>query len=151
MRALLQRVSSASVSIEGATRGRIGAGLLVFVAIEATDGESDIAWLSEKITQLRIFPDAAKVMNRSVFEAGGEVLLISQFTLLAVTKKGTRPSWHRSAPPAVALPLYQLLIHRLEADLGKPVQTGEFGAEMSVALVNEGPVTLMIDSKNREL
>src|SRR5436853_4034513 len=121
MRALLQRVSTAAVSIQGASRARIGAGLLVLVAVETSDGESDALWLADKISQLRIFPDDAGVMNRSVLEVNGEVLVISQFTLLAVTKKGTRPSYHRSAPPTIALPLYQVFVKRMGAALGKPV------------------------------
>lgn len=150
MRAVLQRVSQASVAIAGQVRGQIGPGLLVLVAVEESDAAEDIEWLSGKIVRLRIFPDDAGYMNRSVQEAGGEILLISQFTLFASTKKGNRPSFLRSAKPEVATPRYEQFKSRLAQDLGKPVASGEFGADMQVSLVNDGPVTLIIDSKNRE-
>ena len=150
MRALIQRVSQAGVTIHGVVKARIDKGLLVLLAVEAADTAEDIAWLSGKIVCLRVFPDAAGVMNRSVVEAGGDILLISQFTLFASTRKGNRPAYSRSANPQFALPLYQNFLHRLSADLGKPVPTGEFGADMQVDLINDGPVTLMIDSKLRE-
>jgi len=150
MRAVAQRVSEASVTIEGQVRGAIRLGLLVLLAIEGTDAQEDIEWLSGKIVRLRIFNDEDGVMNRSVQEVHGEVLLISQFTLLASTKKGNRPSYSRAAPPEDAIPLYEAFTRRLSADLGRPIQTGAFGADMKVSLVNDGPVTIIIDSKNRE-
>ena len=150
MRAVIQRVSRAGVSIQNAVKGRIEKGLLVLLAIEETDGREDIEWLSGKIVRLRVFPDENGVMNRSVLEAGGDILLISQFTLFASTKKGNRPSYSRSAAPPTAIPLYQDFVQRLTADLGRPVQTGEFGANMQVDLTNDGPVTIIIDSKLRE-
>jgi len=138
------------VTIEGQVRGAIRLGLLVLLAIEDTDAQEDIEWLSGKIVRLRIFDDEDGVMNRAVQEVHGEVLLISQFTLLASTKKGNRPSYSRAAPPEVAIPLYEAFTRRLSADLGRPIQTGAFGADMKVSLVNDGPVTIIIDSKNRE-
>ena len=150
MRAVIQRVSEASVTVEGAVKGAIRHGLAVLLAVEAADTTDDIEWLSGKIVRLRIFDDENGVMNRSVQEAQGEVLLVSQFTLFASTKKGNRPSYSRSAPPEVAIPLYAAFVKRLQLDLGKPVQTGEFGAQMLVSLINDGPVTIIIDSKNRE-
>jgi D-tyrosyl-tRNA(Tyr) deacylase len=150
MRAVLQRVSRASVTIDNAAKGRIERGLMVLLAVEEADTAEDIEWLSGKIVRLRIFPDENGVMNRSVQEIGGEILLISQFTLFASTRKGNRPSYSRSAGPQVAVPLYEAFIRRLSADLGKPVQTGEFGADMKVELVNDGPVTIIIDSKLKE-
>lgn len=150
MRAVLQRVSEASVTIGGETRGAIRSGLVVLLGIEEADTAEDIEWLSGKIVRLRIFNDAAGVMNLSVQETGGGILLISQFTLHASTKKGNRPSYIRAARPEVAVPLYEQFLVRLTADLGRPVQTGEFGADMKVALVNDGPVTIVMDTKARE-
>ena len=150
MRAVVQRVSEASVTIKGQVRGVIQKGLLVLLAVEEDDAQEDIEWLSGKIVRLRIFNDEDGVMNRSVQEVHGEVLLISQFTLLASTKKGNRPSYSRAAPPEDAIPLYEAFTRRLSADLGRPIQTGAFGADMKVSLVNDGPVTIIIDSKNRE-
>jgi D-tyrosyl-tRNA(Tyr) deacylase len=150
MRAVVQRVSEARVTIAGAVKGSIRAGLLVLLAVEEADTDEDIEWLSAKIVRLRIFDDANGVMNRSVQEAQGEILLVSQFTLFASTRKGNRPSYIRSAGAQVAVPLYEKFIARLEQDLGKPVQTGEFGAMMQVSLTNDGPVTIIIDSKLRE-
>lgn len=150
MRAVLQRVSQADVTIAGVCKGRIGRGLLVLLAVEDADTQEDLEWLSGKIVRLRTFPDEAGLMNRSVQEIGGEILLISQFTLFASTKKGNRPSYLRSAKPEVAIPLYEQFKSRLTQDLGKPVATGEFGADMQVSLVNDGPVTIIIDSKQRE-
>ncbi|HWD20243.1 MAG TPA: D-aminoacyl-tRNA deacylase [Verrucomicrobiae bacterium] len=150
MRAVLQRVSQASVTINGTVTGSIARGLLILLAIEESDTAEDILWLSGKIVRLRIFPDDQGVMNRSVQEISGEILLISQFTLFASTKKGNRPSYSRSACPEKAIPLYEQFIAKLTVDLGKPIQTGEFGADMQVALVNDGPVTIIIDSKIRE-
>ena len=147
MRAVIQRVSQASVTIGGEVRGSIQQGLLVLLGIEEADTTEDIEWLSGKIARLRIFNDEAGVMNRSVSEAGGGILLISQFTPFASTKKGNRPSYIRAARPEVAVPLYEAFIRRLTADFEQAIQTGEFGADMKVALVNDGPVTILIDSK----
>jgi len=150
MRAVIQRVSQANVAICAAVKGSIAEGLLVLLAVENSDTAEDIQWLSGKIVRLRIFNDEAGVMNRSVQETGGDILLISQFTLFASTKKGNRPSYSHSADPDVAIPLYERFIAQLAADLGKPVQTGEFGADMQVTLTNDGPVTIIIDSKLKE-
>lgn len=150
MRVVIQRVSEASVTIEEKIHGRIGKGLLVLVGIEDADTAEDVQWLSAKMVQLRIFNDDNGVPNISVKDMGGEILLISQFTLHASTKKGNRPSYIRASKPEVAIPLYEVLIARLQADLGKPVATGIFGADMKVALVNDGPITIVMDSRNRE-
>lgn len=150
MRAVVQRVSRASVAIQNTVKGRITRGLLVLLAVEEADTAEDIEWLSGKIVRLRIFADEQGLMNRSVQDVGGDILVISQFTLFASTRKGNRPSYTRSAPPSMAIPLYEAFVKRLESDLGKPVPTGEFGADMQVELVNDGPVTLIIDSKLRE-
>jgi D-tyrosyl-tRNA(Tyr) deacylase len=150
MRAVIQRVSSANVVIDGNVKGAISGGLLVLLAVEEADTSEDIEWLSGKIVRLRIFDDEAGVMNRSVQDASGEILLVSQFTLFASTKKGNRPSYSRSAPPEKAIPLYESFKARLAEDFGKPIQTGEFGADMAVTLTNDGPVTIIIDSKLRE-
>ncbi len=150
MRIVLQRVSSASVTIDGRVTGQIGSGLVVLLGIAADDGPADGEWLAQKLVKLRIFADEAGAMNRSVMENGGGILLISQFTLLANTQKGARPSFNQAARPEHARPLYQLFITQLTTMLGRPVATGEFGAHMQVALVNDGPVTLIIDSKVRE-
>ena len=150
MRAVIQRVAEAKVTISGTIKGAIEHGLLVLLAIEEADTAEDIEWLSGKIARLRIFDDEAEVMNRSVQEVQGGVLLVSQFTLFASTKKGNRPSYSRSAKPEIAVPLYEQFIARLAADLGKPVKTGQFGADMQVSLINDGPVTIIIDSKSRE-
>lgn len=150
MIAVIQRVSEASVKIEGAIKGTIGLGLLVLVGIEEADEQEDINWLSKKITNLRIFEDREGVMNRSLLDINGELLLISQFTLHASTKKGNRPSYIKAAKPPVAVPLYQQFIEQLTTDLGKSIQTGEFGADMKVSLLNDGPVTIIIDSKDRK-
>jgi D-tyrosyl-tRNA(Tyr) deacylase len=150
MRAIIQRVSRASVTIEDKIKGEIGHGLLVLLGIEDHDGNDDIEWLSKKIINLRIFNDDNGVMNRSVKECSGELLLISQFTLFASTKKGNRPSYIRASKPEVAVPVYEKIISQLENDLERTIQTGEFGADMKVELVNDGPVTIFIDSKNRE-
>jgi D-tyrosyl-tRNA(Tyr) deacylase len=150
MRAVIQRVSEAQVSIAGVVKGAIRHGLAVLLAVEEADTVADIEWLSGKIVRLRVFDDANGVMNRSVQEAQGGILLVSQFTLFASTKKGNRPSYSRSARPEIAVPLYQQFAARLAQDLGKPIETGEFGAEMRVSLTNDGPVTIIIDSKARE-
>lgn len=148
MKAVIQRVSEASVKIEGRIKGQINSGLLVLLGIEEADTTEDIEWLCGKICRLRIFGDENGVMNMSVQEINGEVLLISQFTLHASTKKGNRPSYIKAARPEVAIPLYEAFIKQLEKELGKPIQTGEFGADMKVSLVNDGPVTIIIDTKN---
>jgi D-tyrosyl-tRNA(Tyr) deacylase len=150
MRAVIQRVAEAKVTIDGIVKGAVRTGLAVLLAVEPADTAEDIEWLSGKIVRLRIFDDENGVMNRSVQEVQGDILLVSQFTLFASTKKGNRPSYSRSAPPPVAVPLYEHFIARLTHDLGKPIQTGEFGAHMVVSLTNDGPVTIIIDSKARE-
>jgi len=150
MRIVIQRVSEASVKISGAVKSDIGKGLLVLLGIEEADNNEDIEWLCGKIARLRIFADANGVMNLSIMEAGGEILLISQFTLHASTKKGNRPGYIKAAKPEVAVPLYEKFILQLEKETGREIFTGEFGADMKVALVNDGPVTIIIDSKNKE-
>ena len=150
MRAVLQRVSSASVSIGSERVGEIGVGLVVLVGVEEADDSEDVDWLAGKIVALRLFPEGESAWARSVAEIGGEILLVSQFTLHASTKKGTKPSWHRAAKPDVAMRLYESMKARLETLLGRPVASGRFGAMMQVKLVNDGPVTVLIDSKNRE-
>jgi D-tyrosyl-tRNA(Tyr) deacylase len=150
MRAVIQRVAHASVSIGGNLTAGIGRGLLVLVAVEDADTAEDMAWLSGKICRLRIFNDDQGLMNRSVQEVQGELLVVSQFTLFASTHKGNRPSYSRAAKPDTAVPLYEAFVRQLTADFGRPVGTGEFGADMQVALVNDGPVTIIIDTKSRE-
>ena len=150
MRAVIQRVSNASVTINNVIPASIQNGLLVLVGIEDADAGEDIAWLSNKIVNLRIFNDEHGVMNKSVMEIGGDILLISQFTLHASTKKGNRPSYIKASKPAIAIPLYEKMISQLQTDLGKNIFTGEFGADMKVQLTNDGPVTIVIDTKNRE-
>lgn len=150
MRAVIQRVTQASVTIHGTVKGAIKTGILVLIGIEETDTDEDIEWLCGKIARLRIFPDQNGVMNLSVMEINGDVLLISQFTLHASTKKGNRPSYVKAAKPELAVPLYKKFIHQLEKELGIKISTGEFGAKMEVALINDGPVTIIIDSKMRE-
>ena len=150
MRAVLQRVKRASVTVEGNITGAIEDGLLVLLGIEEADTLEDMNWLSSKLVNLRIFNDEQDVMNRSLLEVGGGLLLVSQFTLFAATKKGNRPSYSRAAPPAIAVPIYEKMIELLSAELGKPIQTGVFGADMKVELLNDGPVTIVIDTKNKE-
>jgi D-tyrosyl-tRNA(Tyr) deacylase len=150
MRAVIQRVSEASVTIGGQVRAAIPHGLLVLLAVEEADTAEDLEWLSGKIARLRVFNDANGVMNRSAHEVGGEILVISQFTLFASTKKGNRPSYSRAARPEVAVLLYEAFVRKLGEDLGKPVHTGEFGANMRVSLTNDGPVTILFDTKARE-
>ena len=150
MRVVIQRVLQASVSIGGAETAAIGPGLLVLLGICEEDGREDIEWLVRKIAGLRVFDDADGVMNVDVRDAGGDALVVSQFTLMASTKKGNRPSYIRAARPEVAIPLYEQFCASLETALGKPVPTGTFGADMQVALVNDGPVTICIDTKNKE-
>lgn len=150
MRAVIQRVSEAAVKVDGVVTGAIQSGLLVLLGIEDTDTLEDIAWLSAKIVNLRIFNDDAGVMNVSLKDANGDLLLVSQFTLFASTKKGNRPSYIRASKPDVAIPLYEKMILQLEQDLGTTIQRGIFGADMKVSLVNDGPVTIFIDSHNKE-
>lgn len=150
MKAVIQRVSNATVTIDTKIVAQIGNGLLIFLGIEAADAHDDIVWLSNKISGLRIFNDDHQIMNLSVKESHGEVMLVSQFTLHASTKKGNRPSYIKAAKPEIAVPLYESFIKQLELDLGKKVQTGEFGADMKVALLNDGPVTIIIDTKHKE-
>ena len=150
MRIVIQRVSEASVSINGRITGTIKTGLLILLGIEETDTNEDIEWLTGKIVRLRVFNDPEGVMNLSIRDVKGDLLVISQFTLHASTKKGNRPSYLRAARPEIAIPHYNSFIKQLESELQKPVQTGEFGAMMEVSLVNDGPVTLWIDTKNRE-
>ncbi len=149
MRVVVQRVSSASVTIGGVQKSAIGAGLMILLGIGHDDGPEDIDWLVRKVAGLRIFADDEGVMNRSVVEVGGEALVVSQFTLMASTKKGKRPSYIGAAGHELAIPLYESFCQALGAAIGRPVGTGEFGADMQVALVNDGPVTICIDSKNR--
>lgn len=150
MRVVVQRVVSARVEVGGQVVGAIGPGLLVLAGFEDDDGEADLAWISAKLCRLRIFADAAGVMNRSVAESGGEVLAVSQFTLFASVRKGNRPSWSRAARGDVSQPLFERFVRQLEGDLGRSVPTGVFGADMQVHLVNDGPVTIAIDSRNPE-
>jgi D-tyrosyl-tRNA(Tyr) deacylase len=150
VRAVIQRVSQASVGVDGRTCGAIQAGLLVLLGIEEADTPEDIEWLSGKIIHLRIFNDPEGVMNLSVADVGGEILVVSQFTLFASTRKGNRPSYSRAARPEIAIPLYETFLRKLAEDFGKPVQSGEFGADMKVSLLNDGPVTILVDSKNRD-
>ena len=150
MRAVIQRVSKASVAINGKIHSNIGNGLLVLLGIEDADSNEDIEWLSNKIVNLRIFDDENGVMNNSVIETGGDILLISQFTLHAATKKGNRPSYIKASKPEIAIPLYEKMKLQLSEDLGKEIQSGVFAADMKVELLNEGPVTIVIDTKNKE-
>ncbi|WP_242092815.1 D-aminoacyl-tRNA deacylase [Aestuariivivens sediminicola] len=150
MRVVIQRVSQAQVIIEGNEVASIGNGLLVFLGIVNDDTKEDIEWLSNKIIHLRIFNDAQGVMNRSVKETSGDIIVVSQFTLHASTRKGNRPSYIKAAKPDYAIPMYELFVKQLESHLGRPVQTGRFGADMKVQLLNDGPVTILIDSKIKE-
>ena len=149
MRVVLQRVREASVTIDGKVRSAIGPGLLVLLGVGPDDGQEDLDWLVRKVAGLRIFDDEAGVMNRSVVEVGGDALVVSQFTLMASTRKGNRPSYTGAAGHAVAIPLYEAFCQALSREIGRPVGTGEFGADMQVSLVNDGPVTICIDSRNR--
>jgi len=150
MRVVIQRVNEASVTVDGSITGQIGEGLLIFIGIEDADNQEDIEWLSYKMVNLRIFNDDNGVMNKSVKEVNGDILLVSQFTLQASTKKGNRPSYIKASRPEIALPLYENMINQLQKDSGKIIQTGIFGADMKVRLLNDGPVTILIDSKNKE-
>lgn len=150
MRTVIQRVKHASVTIDGTMKSSIEQGLLILLGVESEDTQEDIDWLVGKVSKLRIFDDENGVMNRSVMDIGGDCLVVSQFTLFASTKKGNRPSWLRAAPHSISIPLYEEFCKRLETALGKPVGTGEFGADMKVELLNDGPVTIIIDTKNKE-
>lgn len=150
MRILLQRVREASVSVSGECIARIGTGVLLLVGVEETDTAEDIKWLTAKIARLRIFPDESGVMNRSLLDIGGDALVVSQFTLHASTRKGNRPSYIRAARPETAIPLYEAFVQALQQQLDRPVVTGQFGADMQISLINDGPVTIWIDSKERE-
>lgn len=150
MRLLVQRVREASVVVDGATIARIGIGVLVLAGVARDDTGEDRGWLARKLVELRIFDDEQGVMNRSVLDVAGDVLAVSQFTLYASTRKGNRPSWSRAAPPEAAAPHFEAFVAELTARLGRPVATGQFGANMQVALVNDGPVTIWLDSRNRE-
>lgn len=149
MRVVIQRVNNASVSIDNKVKSAINQGLLILVGIEDADNNDDIKWLTNKITQLRIFDDSDGVMNLSIKDIDGEILAISQFTLHAKTKKGNRPSYQQAAKPEISIPLYEQFVKQLSLDLGKEVKTGEFGAYMKVSLENDGPVTILIDTKNK--
>lgn len=150
MRAVIQRVAQASVTVDSKVHSQIGNGLLVLVGIEDADDQKDIEWLSGKIVNLRIFNDSGGIMNLSVKDINGEILVVSQFTLQASTKKGNRPSYIKASKPEIAIPLYEKFLHQLSNDLGKEVKAGIFGAGMKVGLLNDGPVTILIDSKNKE-
>ena len=150
MRTVIQRVSHASVTIDGVVKSAIRKGLLVLVGVEDADAEEDIQWLCKKIVGLRVFDDEQGVMNKNIQDAGGDILVISQFTLFASTKKGNRPSYIRAAKPDISVPLYEKFCEELSIALGKPVGTGEFGADMKVELLNDGPVTICMDTKNKE-
>ena len=150
MRAVVQRVSSASVTVKGKVISSMTTGLMVLLGVTDEDGEEDIQWLVRKITNLRIFNDADGVMNRSLLDIKGEAIVVSQFTLFAATKKGNRPSYIKAAKPVIAIPLYQAFVSELEKELGKNVGTGVFGADMNVDLINNGPVTILLDTKNKE-
>jgi len=149
MIAVIQRTTHASVTIEGVVKSKIDKGLLVLAGIEDADNDEDISWLASKIVNLRIFNDSEGVMNLSVKDDGGDIIVVSQFTLHASTKKGNRPSYLKASKPSVAIPLYEKFVAAVTAELGRPVQTGEFGADMKVELLNDGPVTIVIDTKNK--
>ena len=150
MRVVIQRVTEAKVVIEGKVNGEIGNGFMILVGIEEADGTEDIAWLTKKIVNLRVFDDENGVMNRSILDTGGDILLISQFTLHALTAKGNRPSYIKAAKPDISIPIYEAFIKSLEDAMGKKIATGIFGADMKVSLTNDGPVTILIDTKNKE-
>ena len=150
MRILIQRVTRASVTIEEKLKSMINNGLLILIGIEESDNDEDIEWLVKKCVNLRIFDDEQGIMNKSILDSGGDVLAVSQFTLMASTKKGNRPSYIKAAKPEISIPLYEAFCRKMEEALNKPIMTGVFGADMQVELVNDGPVTILIDSKNRE-
>lgn len=150
MRTVIQRVSNASVTINGTRKSSIGKGFLILLGVCAEDTEEDVAWLVKKTANLRVFDDENGVMNRSILDCGGDILVVSQFTLMASYKKGNRPSWIKAAPHSISVPLYELFCRQMSAAIGKPVATGEFGANMKVELLNDGPVTICMDTKNKE-
>jgi len=150
MKAVIQRVSQASVTIDNEIVAKINQGLLILIGIEDSDNQEDINWLTTKIANLRIFADENEVMNLSVKDINGKVIVVSQFTLHASTKKGKRPSYIKAAKPEIAIPIYENFVSQMETEIGKKVQTGQFGADMKVALINDGPVTIIIDTKNKE-
>jgi len=150
MRAVVQRVKHASVTIEGTVKSKIESGLLILLGIESADGKEDIEWLCRKIANMRIFNDEQGVMNKSVLEVDGAIIVVSQFTLHASTKKGNRPSYIKAAKPDIAIPLYEQFVEAMQQSIGKPIGTGEFGADMKVELLNDGPVTIILDSKNKQ-
>jgi len=150
MRVVIQRVKEASVTVEGQIISRIGSGFLILLGIENSDSAEDIEWLTSKIVKLRVFADENDAMNNSIIDSGGDIIVVSQFTLHASTKKGNRPSFIKAARPEIAIPLYEKFVKQLETELGKQVETGRFGAMMDVGLINDGPVTISIDSKNKE-
>lgn len=150
MKAVIQRVSQSSVTIKGQVVAQIQSGLLVLIGVEDADNKDDVHWLTSKIVNLRIFPDENEVMNLSLKDIDGEMIIVSQFTLHALTKKGNRPSYIKASKPEIAIPLYESFIKEMEVELGKKVQTGQFGADMKVSLVNDGPITIIIDTKNKE-
>ncbi|WP_425392604.1 D-aminoacyl-tRNA deacylase [Ekhidna sp.] len=150
MRAVIQRVSEASVTIDAHVKSKIGVGLMILLGIEDADTREDIDWLCRKISNMRIFPDEDGVMNKSLLDINGDALVVSQFTLHASTKKGNRPSYIQAAKPDIAIPLYEAFVDELSTNIGKRVETGEFGADMKVALVNDGPVTILVDTKNKQ-
>ncbi|MCQ2238945.1 MAG: D-aminoacyl-tRNA deacylase [Bacteroidaceae bacterium] len=150
MRVVIQRVKEASVTINGVIKSEIKVGFMILLGIEESDNQEDIDWLCKKITALRVFDDEQGVMNKSIMDINGEILLVSQFTLMASTKKGNRPSYIKAAKPEISIPLYEDFCKTLTASLGKPIGTGEFGADMKVSLINDGPVTICMDTKNKE-
>lgn len=150
MKAVIQRVSSASVTIDNKISAQIKAGLLIFIGIETADSQEDIQWLCSKVANLRIFADENEVMNKSVKDIDGEILVVSQFTLHASTKKGNRPSYIKAAKPEISVPLYESFLMQMKVDLGKSISSGTFGADMKIALLNDGPVTILMDTKNKE-
>ncbi|WP_420575925.1 D-aminoacyl-tRNA deacylase [Ekhidna sp.] len=150
MRTVIQRVSEASVAIEGQTKSKIGVGLMILLGIEDVDEKEDIEWLCRKISNMRIFPDDEGVMNKSLIDVNGEALVVSQFTLHASTKKGNRPSYIQAAKPDKAIPMYESFVEELQTHLTTDIKTGEFGADMQVSLINDGPVTILVDTKNKE-
>ena len=150
MRTVIQRVSHASVTIDGQIRSKIDEGFLLLLGIEESDTQNDIDWLAHKIVSLRVFDDEQGIMNRNILDVKGDIIVVSQFTLMASYKKGNRPSWIRAAGHETAIPLYQAFIEKLTKELGKPIGTGEFGADMKVSLINNGPVTICMDTKNKE-
>lgn len=150
MRAVIQRVKHASVTINGELKGAIGEGFLILLGVESADSEEDIDWLVRKIVHLRVFNDNNGIMNCDILSVSGQILVVSQFTLFASYKKGNRPSWLRAAPHPISIPLYEMFCQKLSAELGKTVETGEFGADMQVELLNDGPVTICMDTKNKE-